>query len=153
MKFSIRFADQIVGTLVVVALAILVVVIFMIGKTQRWFKQDLQYYTYVESATGLSKNMPITYKGFNIGYVKEFALADDIEKNKKDVVRVDFIILDEQTERIKDGSLVEFKASPVPGLLPSSFVLHPGKGENIIPSIPLRNVIVLVSDTDRKSVV
>jgi len=46
MRFSIRFADQVVGTLVVLALAILIFAILMVGRSQRWFVQDYEYRTY-----------------------------------------------------------------------------------------------------------
>jgi phospholipid/cholesterol/gamma-HCH transport system substrate-binding protein len=120
MKFSIRFADQIVGTLVILALAILVVVVFMLGKTQRWFTRDVQYKTYFNSASGLSNNMEIKYKGFTMGNVKKIMLADD------DRVEVIFSIFEEHKDRIKEGTLVELQASPIG--MGNAFLLHPGKG-------------------------
>jgi len=125
MKFSIRFADQIVGTLVILALAILVFVIFMLGKNQRWFAKDKEYYTYFSSATGLSPNMDIKFKGFTIGHVKKFSLEDD------DRVKVTLTIFDEYTERVKDGSLVELSVSPIG--LGNSFNFFPGKGNVLVP--------------------
>ncbi|MDR2965732.1 MAG: MlaD family protein [Treponema sp.] len=125
MRFSIRFADKIVGALVVLALAILVVVIFMIGRSQRWFKYDYHYISYFQSASGLSKNMPVQYKGFVIGYVKDFKLADD------DTVEATFTIFEEYRDRwVKDGSLVEVVASPIG--LGNSFIFYPGTGINIL---------------------
>jgi len=119
MKFSIRFADQIVGTLVILALAILVFVIFMLGKNQRWFVQDPRYITYFNSASGISTNMDVKYKGLTIGHVKEISL-------KGDRVEVTFSIFDEEQERVKEGSLVEVSVSPIG--LGSSFNFYPGKG-------------------------
>lgn len=125
MKFSIRFADKIVGTLIVLALAILVVVIFMLGRSQRWFKYDYQYISYFESANGLSKNMAVQYKGFTIGHVKDFVLADD------DRVKVDFTVFEEYRDRwVKEGSVVEVVASPIG--LGNSFLFYPGRGINIL---------------------
>jgi phospholipid/cholesterol/gamma-HCH transport system substrate-binding protein len=122
MKFSIRFADQIVGGLVILALAILVVVILMLGKSQRWFTHDNQYYSYFNSASGLSTNMSVQYKGFTIGHVKKITLTSD------DKVEVIFTIFSEHQYRVKEGSLVELQSSPIPGL-GNSFVFHPGRGE------------------------
>ena len=124
MKFSIRFADQIVGTLVILALAILVFVIFMLGRSQRWFSRDVQYKTYFSSASGLSNNMEIKYKGFTIGHVKKFFLTED------DIVEVTLSIFEEHSQRVKEGSLVEVSVSPIG--LGNSFIFYPGNGSKLI---------------------
>jgi len=126
MKFSIRFADQIVGILVILALAILVFVIFMLGKNQRWFVQDPEYYTYFSSASGISTNMDVKYKGFTIGHVKI------IELDENNRVKVIFSIYKEHESRVKVGSLVEVSVSPIG--LGSSFNFYPGKGIDLIPA-------------------
>jgi phospholipid/cholesterol/gamma-HCH transport system substrate-binding protein len=124
MKFSIRFADKIVGTLVVLALAMLIVVIFMLGRSQRWFAKDFQYKSYFNSARGLSVNMALQYKGFTIGNVRKIILADD------DMVEVRFTIFEEHNHRVREGSVVELQASPIG--LGNSFLFYPGKGKKII---------------------
>jgi phospholipid/cholesterol/gamma-HCH transport system substrate-binding protein len=124
MKFSIRFADKIVGTLVVLAIAMLIVVIFMLGKSQRWFAKDYQYKSFFNSARGLSVNMNVQYKGFTIGHVKKIVLADD------DTVEVRFTIFEEHIHRVKEGSIVELQSSPIG--LGNSFVFYPGKGKKVL---------------------
>ena len=121
MKFSIRFADKIVGTLVVLALAIVVVVVFMLGRSQRWFARDYQYITYLTSASGISTNMAVQFKGFTIGHVKRIRLAED------DSVEVIFTIFEEHNHRVTAGSVVELQSSPIPGF-GNAFVFYPGKG-------------------------
>jgi len=125
MKFSIRFADKIVGFLFILALAILVVVIFMLGKNQRWFTKDFQYRTYFNSASGLSKNMAVQYKGFPIGNIKKISLSED------DSVEVIFTVFEEHGHRVKEGSVVELSASPIG--LGSSFLFFPGRGVAVLP--------------------
>jgi len=143
MKFSIRFADQIVGILVILALAVLVVVVFMLGRSQRWFVKDFQYKTYFNSATGLSPNMAVQYKGFTIGHVKKITLAQD------DTVEVIFTIFEEHTHRVKEGSVVELQASPIG--LGNSFHFYPGLGANeiedgsVIPEINSPQARVLIA--------
>ena len=127
MKFSMRYADQIVGILVILALAILVFVIFMLGKNQRWFVHDPEYYTYFNSASGISTNMEIKYRGLTIGHVKEISL----DKETKNRVEVKFSILKDYEERIKEGSLVEVSVSPIN--LGNSFIFYFGKGVKQIP--------------------
>jgi len=124
MKFSIRFADKIVGTLVILAIAMMIVVIFMLGKSQRWFAKDYQYKSFFNSARGLSVNMNVQYKGFTIGHVKKIVLADD------DTVEVRFTIFEEHSHRVKEGSIVELQSSPIG--LGNSFVFYPGKGRKVL---------------------
>jgi len=125
MRFSIRFADKIVGTLILLAVALLIFVIFMLGTSQRWFMRDHQYKTYFTSASGLSPNMAVQFKGFTIGHVKTFRLSED------DSVEVLFSIFEEYGDRVKDGSVVEILISPIG--LGNSFVFYPGRGTELIP--------------------
>ncbi|MDR2792940.1 MAG: MlaD family protein [Treponema sp.] len=124
MKFKIRFADKIVGVFIIVAIAVLILVVVLIGGKQRWFVQDPTYKTYFTSGNGLGQNMPVTYKGFTIGNVKSFALT------KNDEVEVFFSIYKEYSGRVKEGSLVELNVSPIG--LGNSFVFYPGLGEDLL---------------------
>jgi len=120
MKFSIRFADQIVGSLVIFALAALVIIIFMLGSNQRWFVNDYQYKTYFTSASGIGKNMPVELKGFTIGHIKNFELSADGR------VEIIFSIFEEHSHRVTEGSMVGVQESPIG--LGSKFIFHPGLG-------------------------
>jgi phospholipid/cholesterol/gamma-HCH transport system substrate-binding protein len=120
MKFSIRFADQIVGAFIILALGILIFVVFMLGSSQRWFSRDYQYLTYLNSAVGVSPNMPVLYKGFTIGRIKGMRLSED------DRVEVVFVIFDTYNDRVREGSLVEVVISPFG--LGNQFVFYPGTG-------------------------
>jgi len=126
MKFSIRFADQIVGALIILAMVILVFVIFMLGSSQRWFSRDYIFKTYCPTASGLSKNMPVQYKGFTIGRVRSFELVGE-------QVEVRFTIFDTYIDRVKNGSLVEVLVSPIGGLGGNQFNFFPGMGKDLIP--------------------
>ncbi|MCL2879817.1 MAG: MlaD family protein [Treponema sp.] len=126
MKFSIRYADQIIGALIILALGILVFVIFMLGSSQRWFSRDYQYKTYFTSAAGLSPNMPVQYKGFTIGHVKSIRLSED------DRVEVVFTIFDTYNDRVVTGPLVELIISPIGALGGSQFMFYPGIGTELV---------------------
>ena len=126
MKFSIRHADKIVGTLVILALAMLVFVIFMLGRNQRWFMHDNQYKTYLDSASAVSRNMPVHYKGFTIGYIKDIQLSED------DRVVVIFTIFEKFVDRVTNGSIVEVQSSPIPGF-GNTFSFYFGRGTEKIP--------------------
>jgi phospholipid/cholesterol/gamma-HCH transport system substrate-binding protein len=123
MKLMIRFADQIVGALIIIAVGILVFVIFMLGSSQRWFIRDNDYATYFSSASGLSPNMPVLYKGFTIGRVKSITF-----NMEKDMVDVEFSIFKEYTDKVKRGSRVELVSSPISALGGNQFLFHPGRG-------------------------
>ena len=121
MKFKVRFADQIVGFFIVLSLVSLVFVIMMLGRSQRWFAKDISFVTLLPSAGGLSKNMAVQYRGFSIGNVKDFYLND------ADEVEVIFVIHEEYSDRVKQGSLVEMMISPVG--LGNQFLFHAGRGD------------------------
>lgn len=127
MKLTIRFADQIVGALIILALGILVFVIFMLGSSQRWFSRDYDFKTYFQSASGLSQNMAVHYKGFTIGRVKSIQLTED------DRVEVNFTIFDTYISRVRQGSLVEILVSPISALGGNQFMFYPGLGAELIP--------------------
>ena len=133
MKFTIRFADQIVGFFIILALGILIFVVFMLGRSQRWFARDYEYITYLNSASGINQNMPVQYKGFTIGHVKSIILTDD------DRVEVIFTIFDTYNDRVKDGSLVEIMVSPIG--LGNQFIFYSGIGlkqleeKSVIPQV------------------
>jgi len=140
MKFSIRFADQIVGALIILAMVILIFVIFMLGSSQRWFSRDYNFKTYFPTASGLSKNMPVQYKGFTIGRVKTFELVED-------QVEVRFTIFDTYIDRVKNGSLIEVQVSPIGGLGGNQFTFFPGIGKELIPE---GGIIPAVNSTEGK---
>jgi phospholipid/cholesterol/gamma-HCH transport system substrate-binding protein len=123
MKFTVRFADQIVGILIIIGLAALIFVVFMLGSNQRWFSRDYEFKSYFTSASGLNKNMNVLYKGFTIGHVKSFDLADD------DRVEVIFTIFDTYISRVRYGSVVEIIQNPIG--LGSQFLFYSGEGEQV----------------------
>ncbi len=125
MKFKIRYADQIVGFFSLLALAALIAFIFLLGASQNWFIKKNIYYAYFSSGSGISVGMDVSYKGFTIGKIKEVKLEGSD-------VRVEFYILGDYAEYVKENSLVELITSPIG--LGSSFVFHPGKGPELLPT-------------------
>ena len=125
MKFRIKYADQVVGTLSIIAIAALIFLIFFIGSTQKWFVEKHPYYSTVSSANSISEGMALQYKGFAIGKVKKISLDEN------DNVVVHFYVLDEYIDRVTQGSIVELSVSPIG--LGSSLVFYPGVSSVIIP--------------------
>ncbi|MBQ9281520.1 MAG: MCE family protein [Treponema sp.] len=125
MKFKIRYADQIVGFFSLLALALLVVFVFLIGAKQNWFAKKNTYYAYFTSGAGFSVGMDVSYKGFPIGKINDVKLEGSS-------ARVEFYILADYSEYVKENSLVELITSPIG--LGSSFIFHPGRGPGLLPS-------------------
>jgi phospholipid/cholesterol/gamma-HCH transport system substrate-binding protein len=119
VKFRIKYADKIVGLFIIVALGIVIFAIFMLGSKHRWFAKDQIYKTYFESASGLSTKMPVQYKGLTIGNVKT------VDLNPEDKVEVRFTIYDTYLDRVRDGSVVELRTSPI-GIGGSQLIFYPG---------------------------
>jgi len=124
MKLAIRFADKIVGVSIIVAVGALIFVLFMLAINQRWFARDFVFYTYFESAVGLSQNMPVQHVGFSVGQVRAF---EPVSTPAGDIVRVRFVIFDTYIDRVREGSQVELIVSPIP-VLGNQFLFHPGSG-------------------------
>jgi len=124
MKFKIRFADQIVGLFIILAIASLTFIIIMLGRAQRWFAKDTSFKTEFVSASGLGQNMPVLYKGFTIGNVSSFGL------NENDQVEVVFLIYEQYRDRVKYGTMVEKMENPLG--LGNQFLLHPGNGKDLV---------------------
>jgi phospholipid/cholesterol/gamma-HCH transport system substrate-binding protein len=123
MKFKIRFADQIVGFFVLLSIVALVFVIIMLGRSQRWFADDVSYKTVLPTAGKKKKNMAVQFKGFTIGHIKSFYLTEN------DNVEVIFVIHEGYVSRVKQGSMVELIESPIG--LGNQFVFHAGLGANL----------------------
>ena len=134
MKFRIRFAHQVVGVFVLLALIFGVVVLVAMGANQRWFARNYDYYSVFPTGEGLSVGMSIRFKGFAIGRVKEITLGEE------DQVRVDFYVEDTYIDRVLPNSVLQLVTSPIG--IGGGLVFHQGigKGEplaefSLIPSI------------------
>lgn len=124
MKFRIKFADQIVGAFVIIALLLLVAMLLALGSQQRWFAKDFSYTSRFNSGTGLSAGMPILLKGFKIGRI------DSITLNEKNLVDVTFEIYDTFRDKVTKHSILELSVSPIG--LGNSLTLHPGFGDELL---------------------
>ncbi len=124
MKFKIRFADQIVGFFSIAAIAGLFVLVFALGSKQNWFSHKIPYYSFFDSASGLTVGMDLTYKGFSIGKIKKITLESHM-------VKVEYYVLEDYATIVRWNSLVELITSPIG--LGTSFAFYPGRSEEILP--------------------
>ncbi len=126
MKFQIKFADQIVGLFIILAVMSVVFILVMMGINQRWFAKDYNYTSKFKTGNGLSVGMPIKLKGFQIGSVDKIYLLDD------DSVEINFHIYDTYIEKVRKNSVLELSVSPI-GIGGAGMLFYPGKATDIIP--------------------
>lgn len=121
MKFKIKFADQVVGLFIIVALAFFVAIVVMIGANQRWFAKDYHFITSFKSAAGVAPGTNIVMKGFTVGKIDKLTLNADNE------VDAAFHIFDSYYDKVRAYSILELTVSPIG--LGSQLLFHPGTGE------------------------
>ena len=120
MKFRVRFAHQIVGIFVLLAILGVAAILILLGINQRWFAKDYYYWSVFKSAGGLSVGMPIRLKGFEIGKISTISLTKD------NLVEIEFFIMDTYYDKVLPNSVLELTSNPL-GLGGGMF-FHPGKG-------------------------
>ena len=120
MKFRVRFAHQIVGIFVLLAILAVAAILILLGINQRWFAKDYYYWSIFRSAGGLSVGMPIRLKGFEIGKINTISLTKD------NLVEIEFFIMDTYYDKVLPNSVLELSSNPL-GLGGGMF-FHPGKG-------------------------
>lgn len=143
MKFKIRFAEQIVGLFVLLAVAMLAAVLVLMGTNQRWFAKDYYFSSKFPSADGLSTGMAIRFKGFQIGVVDAISLDAD------NSVGLRFHIYDTYIDKVTQNSVLELATSPIG--LGGGLSFHPGKGAG--PHIPEGSYIPSTSTAEGQALV
>jgi len=118
MKLRYRFANQVVGLFVVLAVALTVALIILMGANQRWFRKNYEYYARFDSAKDVSVGMAITFRGFTIGRVNDITLT---EANQVNVI---FTIQEEYLDRVTADSLIQVVTNPLGG---GEILFHQGR--------------------------
>jgi phospholipid/cholesterol/gamma-HCH transport system substrate-binding protein len=136
MKFRIRFADQLVGAFLLLAVLAIAVILVFLGINQRWFAKNYEFRSRFDSASGLSVGMPVMLKGFEIGKIDRIELNDD---NQVDVL---FSVQDTYYNKVLPNSVLELTSSPIG--LGVTLNFYPGAGAGLsqpelsfIPSLDL----------------
>jgi phospholipid/cholesterol/gamma-HCH transport system substrate-binding protein len=121
MKFRIRFAHQIVGIFVLLAILGIAALLILLGMNQRWFAKNYYFWSTFTSAAGLSVGMPIRLKGFEIGKINAISLTQD------NMVEIEFYVIDTYYDKVLPNSVLELSSNPL-GLGGGMLFFHPGKG-------------------------
>lgn len=119
MKFKIRYAEQITGIFVLIAILFVALVMILMGVNQRWFKNDPDFYSIFDSAEGLKLGMSIKLKGFQIGTVNKILLLDN---NR---VEIRFSIFENYHEKVRENSILQLSSNPLG--LGGGLLLYPGR--------------------------
>jgi len=120
MKFRIRFAEQVVGVFILVAILGVGAALVFLGLNQRWFARNYSFWSRFASAEGLSAGMPLKLKGFEIGKVDRIRLGRD------NLVDMEFHVFDTYYGKVLPGSVLELTSSPLG--LGTGLEFHPGAG-------------------------
>jgi phospholipid/cholesterol/gamma-HCH transport system substrate-binding protein len=150
MTFRIRFAQQIVGIFIILALTLFLSALIFMGFNQRLFSRNYLYRSEFRSAEGLSVGMSIKLRGFEIGKVQSISLN---ENNRVDVI---LSIYDTYLDKVRPNSVIELITSPI-GLgaslnfFPGYNVEDPLPEQSFIPSAdtPLGRAIISQGLADR----
>jgi phospholipid/cholesterol/gamma-HCH transport system substrate-binding protein len=104
MSFKFRNLEKIVGLFLTLVILIIVTVIILIGREQRWFEKQFEYTTKFLRGEGISPGLQVTVKGIQIGEVKSVYLNED------NWIEVTFSVYEEYNERIRKDSVVKLRA-------------------------------------------
>ncbi|MCX7820817.1 MAG: MlaD family protein [Brevinematales bacterium] len=121
MPFTFRAMEKLVAAFIVLGLIFFVVMIVLLGRGSYIFRFKDTYYTILHESYGFSSGSQIKYKGINIGKVKSVKLMND------ENVRVDFIILREYRNYIRENSVMKVQSTILGS---ANFVLIKPEGVN-----------------------
>ncbi len=118
MRLRYRYANQVVGVFVIVAVALTMILIVLLGVNQRWFRRNYEYYARFDTAKDVSVGMSITFRGFTVGRVREISLTDTND------VHVRFTIQEEYIDKVTRDSLIQVVTNPLGS---GQILLHQGR--------------------------
>ena len=119
MKFRIKYADQVVGVFILLALAIVVLALLFIAINQRWFVHNTLFKSSFSSANSISIGTGISLRGFEIGKISKMSL------NEANQVDIEFYVYPEYLPKVTMNSVLELSTSPIG--LGTSLIFHKGK--------------------------
>ncbi len=143
MKLRIRFAEQVVGVFVLLAIVGVGVILVFIGVNQRWFARNYSFTSKFASGEGLAVGMPITLKGFEIGRISRISLDPQNEVDAR------FYVQDTYYDRVHKYSVLELATSPIG--LGVSLKFHSGKDQG--PPLPEMSFIPSLDSREGRELV
>ncbi len=139
-KEKVSFAQLKVGVLSLVALACIVLIVFLLTGNASWFKKQVNLHMYTSDAAGLTPGAPVRINGIQAGTVKRVVLSG--ETNPQRVIRVDFVVEQDMQKQIPADSIASVGSD---NLLGSTKFLQINKGTR--PDIIQPDATVKSADT------
>ena len=139
-KEKVNFAQLKVGVLAIVALACIVLIVFLLTGNASWFKKQVNLHVYTSDAAGLTQGAPVRINGIQAGTVRDVALSG--ETNPQRIIRVDFVVDQDMQKQIPADSIASISSD---NLLGSTKFLQINKGTR--PDIIQAGATVKSADT------
>lgn len=141
MHFKFRHIQKIIGGFFLLTCFIIIILLVLVARGQKWFEHYVPYITYFNSGGGLHAGSSVMIQGLEAGQITKIGLSRD---NK---VRVQIKVNHQYASRIRQDSLAKL-ITPIVG----SSRLEIALGPQDAPLIPIRGVIpskeVVGSDLD-----
>ena len=109
MSFKFKHAEKITGVFILIAVIILIVGTVIISVSKKTFVKTHGFRTLLSDAAGLSTATPLSFKGYEIGRVKQFLL------DKDNNIEVELGVYKEYREKIVKGSAIYRLNNPITG--------------------------------------
>jgi phospholipid/cholesterol/gamma-HCH transport system substrate-binding protein len=109
MSFKFKHAEKITGIFILIAVIILIVGTVIISVSKKTFVKTHGFRTLLSDAAGLSTATPLSFKGYEIGRVKQFLL------DKDNNIEVELGVYKEYREKIVKGSAIYRLNNPITG--------------------------------------
>lgn len=120
---KIKHSRKIVIAFVSVPILILLLAMVLIAIKQNLLEKKYTYYSTVVNAMGLSNQTPVLYRGFEVGRVRNFMLADDGN------IGIEFYILNRYKNIMVKGSVLVRNTNPLTGKTTLEFIRNPNSYE------------------------
>ncbi len=101
MHFKFRHLQKIVGGFFLFTCIIVVVLLVIVARGQKWFQSYTEYHCFFDRGGGLKVGASVMIQGLEAGLIKKISLDD---QNR---VRVDFKIFSKYSDRIHKDSLAK----------------------------------------------
>jgi len=109
MSFKFKHTEKIAGVFILLAVVILIIGTVFISVSKKTFVKTHGFRTLLSDAAGLSTATPLSFKGYEIGRVKQFLLDEDNN------IDVELGVYKEYREKVVKGSAIYRLNNPITG--------------------------------------
>jgi len=120
---KIKHSRKIVFAFISIPVLLLLLAMVFIAIRQNLLEKKYVYYSTLANAMGISTQTPVLYKGFEVGRVRAFSLAEDGNIGLK------FYILNRYKNIMRTGSVLVRNTNPITGKTTLEFIRNPNSQE------------------------